>query len=149
MDKKQRHQLIVQLISDQQLATQQDLILGLRVHGITATQSSISRDINFLGIIKKDGFYTIPPPNHNPLNTINAQQLSYIHQIEIVGSHLIVLKTQPATAQSVASAIDHVQWPEVAGTIAGDDTVFIAIRIAPKITHVAQRFRVSNSVQNR
>ena len=129
MQKKQRHELIIHLVSTQYLATQQDLIEALKEHQVVATQSSMSRDIKSLGLIKKGGRYQCQTLiQGSPIKALDKQHRSYIKNIELVGSHLIVVKTQPATAQTIAASFDRLNWPEIAGTIAGDDTVFMAIR---------------------
>ena len=129
MQKKQRHELILKLVSTRYLSTQQELISALKEHGTEATQSSISRDIKHLGLIKRAGQYHCPTLEVSATtNFFDAQQRRYIHKVEIINSYMIVMKTQPATAQTIAATLDRFEWPEIAGTIAGDDTIFIATR---------------------
>lgn len=140
MQKQKRHALIIQLVSTRYLATQNDLIEALREHQVSSTQSSISRDIRELGLIKVCGQYQ--SPQHQPILTkavLDVEQRKYIQKIEIVSANLIVIKTQAATANVVASAIDHLAWPEIAGTIAGDDTIFLAIRSEEQAKSVVRR----------
>ena len=129
MHKKQRHELILKLVSTRYLSTQQDLILALKEHGAEATQSSISRDIKHLGLIKRAGQYHCPVLEiSTSMGNFDAQQRRYIQKVEIINAFMIVMKTQPATAQAIAATLDRFEWPEIAGTIAGDDTIFIATR---------------------
>ena len=140
MQKDIRHQLILKLVSTQSLSTQHDLIKALKEHEIYATQSSISRDIRALGLIKKSGIYQSPSP-YISLQNLNAQYANYIKQLEVVSPHLLVIKSQPATAQAIASTLDQLHWPEVAGTIAGDDTIFVATRSEQGAKSVMRRLR--------
>ena len=140
MQKDIRHQLILKLVATQSLSTQHDLIHALKQHGIHATQSSISRDIRALGLIKKSGIYQSSSP-YTSLQNLNAQYISYIKQLEVIGPHLLVIKSQPATAQAIASTLDQLHWPEIAGTIAGDDTIFVATRSEQGAKSVMRRLR--------
>jgi transcriptional regulator of arginine metabolism len=141
MQKDIRHQLILKLVATQSLSTQHDLITALKDHQIHATQSSISRDIRALGLVKKSGFYQSPFP-YTSLQTLNAQYIGYIKHLEIIGPHLLIIKSQPATAQAIASTLDQLHWPEIAGTIAGDDTIFVATRSENGAKSVMRRLRL-------
>lgn len=129
MQKKQRHQLILQLVSTRYLATQLDLIAALKEHDVNATQSSISRDIKYLGLIKRAGQYHCPDLSISAsAKVLDEQHRKYIQKIEIINPYMIVMKTKPATAQAIGASLDQLEWSEIAGTIAGDDTIFIATR---------------------
>jgi len=94
--------------------------------GVSATQVTLSRDIRELGLVKTpDGYRQIAPQSSGPdLATILAEFLQDVR----VAQNLLVLKTPPGHASTLAIALDQEEWPEVVGTIAGDDTVLV---IAP------------------
>ena len=140
MQKKQRHQLILQLDSTRYLSTQQDLIESLKECGVEATQSSISRDIKYLGLVKRAGQYHCPQLDiSNSPMVFDKQQRKYIQRVEIINPYMIVLKTQAAAAQTIAAALDKLAWPEIAGTIAGDDTIFVATRSVEHAKSIIKR----------
>ncbi|HET7599690.1 MAG TPA: hypothetical protein VFK09_05335, partial [Gemmatimonadales bacterium] len=93
------------------------------------TQSSVSRDIAALGLIKVDGAYRRAPRERPRAADPDEQRIADgVLAMDPVGEHLIVVHTAPGEANRVAVAVDRLAWPEVAGTIAGDDTIFIAVR---------------------
>jgi transcriptional regulator of arginine metabolism len=135
MNKSYRQGQIVKLIRAKEISTQEELAHELRKLGIEATQVTLSRDIRELGLVKTaDGYTQIVPQAKGPdLPTILAEFLQDVR----VAQNLLVLKTLPAHASSLAVALDNEEWPEVVGTIAGDDTVLV---IAPdsRIAHALQ-----------
>ncbi len=126
MNKSYRQGQIVKLIRSQAVSTQEELAAELKKVGIHATQVTLSRDIRELGLVKTpDGYRQIAPQSTGPdFSTIIAEFLQDVR----VAQNLLVLKTPPAHASTLAVALDQEEWPEVVGTIAGDDTVLV---IAP------------------
>src|SRR5919205_3852717 len=122
MNKRERQQRILSLIQAQPIGTQQDLRTLLERAGVPATQSSVSRDLVELGVVKQHGHYTLPRTN----GTAARGLLSLDH----AGESLIIARTVPGLASAVAVEIDAAAIPEVVGTIAGEDTIFIAVRNA-------------------
>src|SRR5215510_4153612 len=120
MNKKDRQQKILDLIRAKPIGTQEDLRALLAQTGVPATQSSVSRDLEELGVVKQHGHYTLPRTNGNA----NRGLLSLDH----AGESLIIARTVPGHASPVAVVIDAAAIPEVVGTIAGEDTIFIAVR---------------------
>src|SRR4026208_2243640 len=122
MNKRERQQKILGLIQAKPVGTQQDLRALLEQAGVSATQSSVSRDLEELGIVKQHGHYTLPRANgataRGPLRLDHA------------GETLVVARTLPGLASAVAVEIDAAALTEVVGTIAGEDTIFIAVRDA-------------------
>jgi transcriptional regulator of arginine metabolism len=118
--KRERQQAILEIISDGPLATQQELAAELEARGIEATQSSVSRDIAELGLIKINGHYAAPNPEG-----LGAERLE---SIDTAGENLIVVKTEVGQAQPAALAIDGAAFPEIVGTVAGDDTILVAVK---------------------
>jgi transcriptional regulator of arginine metabolism len=118
--KRERQQAILELISDGQRATQQELAAELEARGIEATQSSVSRDIAELGLVKINGHYAAPRPGD-----LGAERLE---GIDTAGTNLIVVKTEIGQAQPAALVIDGAGIPEIVGTVAGDDTILVAVK---------------------
>ena len=122
MNKRERQQKILDLIQRQPVGTQEDLRTLLERGGVPATQSSVSRDLEELGVVKRHGHYTLPRTNGSPVRGL----LSLDH----AGESLVIARTFPGLASAVAVEIDAAAIPEVVGTIAGEDTIFIAVRDA-------------------
>ena len=126
MTKSYRHGQILKLIRSRQVYTQGDLAAELQKLGIAATQVTLSRDIRELGLVKTpEGYRQIPADAPGPdLATIIGDFLRDVR----IAQNLLVLKTAPGNANTLAIALDQEEWPEVVGTIAGDDTILV---IAP------------------
>lgn len=122
MNKRERQQKILGLIQAKPIGTQEDLRALLERTGVAATQSSVSRDLEELGIVKQHGHYTLPRANG-----ASARGLLSLDQS---GDSLVVARTLPGLASAVAVEIDAAALTEVVGTIAGEDTIFIAVRDA-------------------
>ena len=137
MNKRERQQKILDLIRAKPIGTQEDLRALLERGGVPATQSSVSRDLEELGVVKQHGHYTLPRTNGNAARGL----LSLDH----AGDSLIIARTVPGHASPVAVEIDAAAMPEVVGTIAGEDTIFIAVRDAkaqrPTIKQIWDLFR--------
>jgi transcriptional regulator of arginine metabolism len=123
MNKAYRHGQILKVIRGREIHTQEELARELKKLGLVTTQVTLSRDIRELGLVKTpEGYRQIRPEPTGPhLATIAAEFLQDIR----VAQNLLVLKTAPAHASIVASALDHEEWPEIIGTIAGDDTILV------------------------
>jgi transcriptional regulator of arginine metabolism len=120
-----RRSLLAKIIREQSVGRQTELVELLRKSGHIATQSSVSRDLRELGVAKMGDRYVLPETARAPKNDF-ASLKQFVSARFTAGSNLTVLKTTIGSAQSVAVAIDIAQWPEVVGTISGDDTIFIA-----------------------
>jgi transcriptional regulator of arginine metabolism len=129
-DRHKRHLKILELISTRPVRTQEELADALTALGWEVTQSSVSRDISALRLIKVDGAYRRPPPREPPNDPDELRVAEGVLTIETAGEALVVLHTSPGAANHVAAALDRLAWPEVVGTIAGDDTIFLAVRNA-------------------
>jgi transcriptional regulator of arginine metabolism len=122
----ERRGAIVRILRDGVVKKQLDLVRLLKKAGHAATQSSISRDLRDLGVLKASGRYVLPPDEVTRANGDFEALAQFVRQLRPAGPALTVLRTTIGSAQSVAVAIDKAEWPEVAGTISGDDTIFIA-----------------------
>ncbi|HLM23730.1 MAG TPA: hypothetical protein VK274_01680 [Pyrinomonadaceae bacterium] len=122
MNKRERQQTILNVIQAGRVGTQEDLRALLERAGMPATQSSVSRDLEELGVVKHHGHYTLPRANGTA-----ARGLLSLNQ---AGESLVIARTIPGLASAVAVEIDAAAIPDVVGTIAGEDTIFIAVRDA-------------------
>ncbi len=120
-----RRTTLAKIIREQTVGRQTELVSLLRKHGHVATQSSVSRDLRELGVAKLGDRYVLPDAAAAPKNDF-ATLKQFVRGRLTAGTNLTVLKTTVGSAQSVAVAIDGARWPEVVGTISGDDTIFIA-----------------------
>jgi transcriptional regulator of arginine metabolism len=120
-----RRTMLAKIIREQNVGRQTELVDRLRELGHIATQSSVSRDLRELGVAKMGDRYVLPQNGNQPKSDFSALK-QFVSARLTAGTNLTVLKTTIGSAQSVAVAIDTAQWPEVVGTISGDDTIFIA-----------------------
>lgn len=143
MNRSRRLAQLKRLVAMGTFRTQGELADALAGAGWAVTQSSISRDIRALGLEKVDGIYSVPADLDlaaNPEAEI-ALPWGHIRSLVSAGETMLVLRTAVATAQQVAAAIDAASWDGVAGTIAGDDTVFIATTSRLAADEASQRLR--------
>ncbi len=131
--KRLRQQQIRDLLASRSIGTQHELAAALRDRGFRATQATVSRDVAELGLIKvsRNGSraYALPPRSGQP-ETSGDERLAMVMRdlpVDIRAAGLmLVIKAVPGSAHPIAAALDRTGWPEVAGSIAGDDTVFVA-----------------------
>ena len=131
--KAERHGLIREIVKGARLETQSDLVNELRARGVDCTQATVSRDIKELKLVKnlsESGgyYYSNPGENVQPVvaRLLEAFSSGYLHST--FSGNIVILKTVVSMAPSCALAIDAVQWPEVLGTLAGDDTIMIVTK---------------------
>lgn len=139
-DTEARRALLAKIIREQAVGRQSELVALLRKQGHAATQSSVSRDLQELGVAKVGRRYVIPEPTAATANDF-ATLKQFVRMVTPAGTNLTVLRTSIGAAQSVAVAIDGARWPEVIGTISGDDTIFIATAGVPEQRKLGERLR--------
>jgi transcriptional regulator of arginine metabolism len=122
----ERRQEIVRILRGGHVRRQEDLARLLKTAGFEVTQSSVSRDLRDLGVLKASGRYVLPPDEVSRAHGDFAMLAQFVRGLTRAGPSLTILRTTIGAAQSVAVAIDRAEWGEVAGTISGDDTIFIA-----------------------
>jgi transcriptional regulator of arginine metabolism len=122
----ERQSAIMRILRDGLVRRQEDLVRLLKQEGHQVTQSSISRDLRDLGVLKASGRYVLPPDEVTRANGDFGMLAQFVRGFKRAGPSITVLRTTIGAAQSVAVAIDKAEWPDVAGTISGDDTIFIA-----------------------
>ena len=146
MTKFERQGEILRLIQERPLATQAEVAEALREAGHDAVQTTVSRDIAQLGLVKVRGadgrlVYAVPgAADLDRLSELAAAMRRWAVSVAATGN-LVVVKTPPGYASALARAIDDAQLPDVCGTVAGDDTIFVAARDGVTGTELAQHFR--------
>ncbi|WP_309601470.1 arginine repressor [Sphingomonas sp.] len=144
--KSQRQQMIGYWLREHKVGSQEELVARLGLAGIAATQATVSRDLDELKAVKvrRDGAIRYVPPNevdsgHGAamLDRLLAEWVTDIIEAE----HLVVIKTPPGSANLVANALDAAAIDGVAGTIAGDDTIFVALSEGTSAGILAARLR--------
>jgi transcriptional regulator of arginine metabolism len=138
VNKSYRQGQILKLIRSSHPHTQEDLAKALRAIGVPATQVTLSRDIRELGLVKTSDGYTQGVPESGGLDVITLAR-EFVQDIR-VAQNLLVLRTPAGHANSVAVALDNADWPEVTGTIAGDDTVLVVAPDAETALALRDRF---------
>ena len=151
--KDRRQRAILTLVATRPVHSQDELVALLESQGYAATQATVSRDIKELGLVK------VPIKANGNGNGDDAALFKYVvpnatvnyvsrlHRVvaelaqTITGSvNMIVIKTPPGSAMMIASAVDEAAWPEILGTLGGDDTVMIVVRSAEEMPVIKQRF---------
>ena len=144
--KEARQKKLLSIVRERKVATQAELVSLLKQAGFTCTQVSVSRDIHELRLAKRDGLYAAPAEaagegDMPPPEVLQGQMSGFLKQVAVAGSHLIVATTLSGTAMGVALYIDHSGWAGVVGTVAGDDTVFVAVSGRRAQAHVLQKLK--------
>lgn len=145
--KMTRHSKIKDIIDNNKIETQEDLAAALRAQGIDVTQATVSRDIKELMLVKvpdANGHYHYAYPKEHSM-MVTMDRLERIFQDSIISvrnnDDMVVIRSLPGSAAFVAYAVDYMKWPEVLGTIAGDDTVFIALESKEGVATLLKRLQ--------
>ncbi len=146
MKKYARQSKILELIDKSEIETQEELAENLKTINIDVTQATVSRDIRELRLVKvlsSSGKYKYAPINNNVEGT--SSRLIKIFKNSIVSvsiaGHMLVVKTLPGAAQICASAVDSLGLEDIAGSIAGDDTIFVAISDIDRVKEIASTLK--------
>lgn len=132
ISKEARHNFILDTITERPIANQAELVADLTAAGFSVTQASVSRDLHELGVAKREGRYTIAgktAQNFGPISLLTS------------GDSLLILRCLPGIASAIAVEIDKANLVEIAGTLAGDDTIFIAVRTTADRSRIAKRLK--------
>ena len=143
--KARRQALILNIIKEKSIETQEELGEALKREGVGVTQATLSRDIKELGLIKvptPDGNYRYSMPNDRSFSDL-LKRAERMFEHAVIGidysENLIIIKTTTGTAQGVAAALDDLEWQEVLGTIAGDDSILVIVRKKEQVEAVLAR----------
>lgn len=143
--KTHRQAKIKEIVEKKVIRTQDELTAALRDEGIDVTQATVSRDIKEVLLVKVptgDGSYRYASPTERNV-TVSVARLEKTFQDSVLSiadsGNIIVLRTLPGTAQAVAYVMDNVCWPEIIGTVAGDDTIFLVIKPETAVALVKER----------
>ena len=144
--KAKRQALIREIVEAQSIQTQEELAEALRQHGMVVTQATVSRDIremHLLKVLADDGSYRYATMEKG--DTGVSDRLIRMLADSVVemnyANNLIVIRTLPGSAHVAAEAVDNLRWPEVLGTIAGDNTILVIVRANEEVEAVIKRFR--------
>ena len=145
--KSRRHKIIREIIEQQNIETQYQLTEALAKYGLNVTQATISRDIKDLGLVKiatGDNTFCYGFPHGmasvNTFDRIKRMLRDNLIRVDVARG-LLVLKALPGTAQGVAFCLDGLGWKEIVGSLAGDDTIFIAVRDEDDVYNLAERIK--------
>ena len=146
MTRALRRQRIVELLSSRQVTSQNELLELLAGEGVATTQATLSRDLHDLGVAKTPSGYVLPQtPGPQPM-AATGRQLERTLQREMaaieIAAAMVVLRTRPGMASPLALAIDRRRLPDIVGTVAGDDTIFVAVKSAAAARALKARLEV-------
>ena len=144
--KAMRHAMILQLIDGMEIDTQEMLADQLLARGVSVTQATISRDIKELRLVKvltDHGTYKYSTTDRVEKNVSDRMIRLFSESVVSLteAENLIVIKTMPASAGIACEAIDGLNWNEIAGTLAGENSIFVAIKSKEQVPAVMNRFR--------
>ena len=144
--KTTRQEEILEIIENNEIETQEELANRLRERGYKVTQATVSRDIKELRLIKISGrqstYCYARPGRHEAVTNDRMIRLLSDSTVEIdYAGQMVVVKTLSGSANVAAEAIDNMNWKEVLGTIAGDNTIFVAVRSESDAAEIASRIR--------
>lgn len=150
--KKLRHKKIIEVIERRPMATQEELVNELSQLGMSVSQSTLSKDIKQLGLVKArnvDGTAQYSPPMERAapqdLRILQRELQDYLLRYDNA-QNLLVLVTMPGNAQGVCSAIDGMKWPEILGSVAGDDTIIVVSRTVKDTKAIMARIKEISGV---
>jgi transcriptional regulator of arginine metabolism len=139
--REKRRRTILEILASQPVARQSDFVALLRDRGVEATQSSISRDLRELGVAKLgEGYAQLTAASDAVNEELPAE---FIRGYAPAGDNLTVVKTATGAASRVALFLDRSNWPEIVGTVSGDDTIFIATRNGREQKQLLSRLRTA------
>lgn len=136
-----RRSAITRLLRSGGVRKQADLVRLLKAEGHAVTQSSVSRDLREIGVLKAADGYVLPGDEATRAPGDFGALAQFVRGMRTAGPSLTVLRTNIGAAQSVALAIDQSNWPDVVGTLSGDDTIFIATASARDQAALVKRLR--------
>jgi transcriptional regulator of arginine metabolism len=142
MSKLSRHKVIEDVVAKKAVTSQDELRLILTRRGHAVTQATLSRDIHELGLVKTPDGYSFLPEERAKGHLVSVERLVREFVLDAkAAQNLVVVRTSAGSAQGVAAALDAESWPEVLGTVGGDDTILIVSPDAKHATTLVRRIR--------
>ncbi|MDO4493277.1 MAG: arginine repressor [Clostridia bacterium] len=144
--KNKRHEMIARLIAEYDIETQEELAARLSENGFAVTQATVSRDIKQMRLIKTQNengvcrYSTVKDAEADMQDRFTQIFANCVLSVEGAGN-LIVIKTITGSASAAAEAVDSLKWQEIIGTIAGDNTIFLAVRDPEAVAELIAKFR--------
>jgi len=140
--KRLRHQAILELVKSGRIASQDELMRGLRSRHIDVSQSTLSRDIQELRLGKAAGIYVVVEQESTRGSDDSLPRIvqEFVTAIDVAGN-LVIIKTGSGNASTVSQALDESELPEAVGSIAGENTIFIAARTTKDAQRLERRLR--------
>ncbi len=146
MSKLSRQKLIEDIVATKTVANQDELRLLLTRRGHAVTQATLSRDIHELGLVKTPDGYSFLPDDRAKTHLVSVERLVREFVLDAkAAQNLVVVRTSAGSAQGVAAALDAESWPEVLGTVGGDDTILI---VSPDTRHATLLVRRIREILN-
>lgn len=144
--KRQRHRMILEIIENQAIETQEALSEALRKYGFDVTQATVSRDIKELRLFKvmgDDGVYRYAVAERSEQGLTERLRRVFAETVQSVdyACNQIIIKTLPGGAHAAAEMVDTMRWKEVVGTLAGDNTILVILRTMEDAPEVVERFK--------
>jgi transcriptional regulator of arginine metabolism len=142
ISKKARQGRILEIVRKRLVRSQEELSSLLKREGAEVTQSTLSRDIRELGLVKVRGRYQVSGELHSspPEEILRRAFEQFVIRTGVSGN-MLMIRTSPGNAHSIGVVLDAAEWPEVLGTVAGDDTVFVLLRNSQSGRKVLGRIR--------
>jgi len=142
MSKLSRQKIIQDIVAKKTVTSQDDLRLFLSRRGHAVTQATLSRDIHELGLVKTPDGYSFLPDDRGKGHLVSVERLVREFVLDAkAAQNLVVVRTSAGSAQGVAAALDAESWPEVVGTVGGDDTILIVSPDAKHASTLVRRIR--------
>jgi len=139
--RNERRLALAKLLRETAIERQSELVELLRAAGYPATQSSVSRDLKDMGAVKLKDRYSLPQDESSGNGDTLRQVAEFVKDVRAAGANLLVVSTAIGAAQRVALTLDRISWPEIIGTLSGDDTVFIATATAAQQRRLRSRLQ--------
>jgi transcriptional regulator of arginine metabolism len=120
----QRRKRILEMLADRPMGRQIEIGRALRKLGYKVTQSTVSRDLEALGVVRRNGVYSPPLPQGDEKSIGKMEE--FIRKVRTAGPYMLIFDTSPGMAKAVGVALKSAAWPEVVGVVAEDETLFAA-----------------------
>ena len=138
-DKQKRQKAILEILKNETAGTQEELVASIQRRGFQATQTTVSRDLSEMNIFKLGRTYR--NLSDAPIDSLERSFTEHALSYALSGNNMVVLRTKTGSAQPVAIELDKAGWKEIIGTLAGDDTIFIAVAGKKESSMIIKKFK--------